>query len=219
MADIEDLSGILFEAVHDYISRRNQLARAFFFSRPTQIRKHLEPFDAFENALGGLPRGLGIVLPDVINNVREFGRWPGCSSELGSRAEKLVDMADTTSSCSTRPPWSAAAMPRSTPSIKRARRSSMLLTVSATTCAAFLPLRAANCLSRASVSGVKWTSLCFQRLALPIVSGKTKTPGIKIQDTRLIRLMEVLLNAGTQLNGWRTAQVHQAILTAFGLSA
>ena len=30
--------------------------------------------------------------------------------------------------------------------------------------------------------------------------------------------MEVLLNAGTQLNGWRTAQIHQAILTAFDLS-
>ena len=58
----------------------------------------------------------------------------------------------------------------------------------------------------------------FQRLALPIVSGKTKIPGIKIHDTRIIRLMEVLLNAGTQLNGWRTAQIHQAILTAFGLS-
>ena len=57
----------------------------------------------------------------------------------------------------------------------------------------------------------------FQRLALPIVSGKTKIPGIKIHDTRIIRLMEVLLNAGTQLNGWRTAQIHQAILTAFGL--
>jgi hypothetical protein len=53
---------------------------------------------------------------------------------------------------------------------------------------------------------------------LPIVSGKTKIPGIKIPDTRIIRLMEVLLNAGIQLNGWRTAQIHQAILTAFALS-
>lgn len=57
----------------------------------------------------------------------------------------------------------------------------------------------------------------FQRLALPIASGKTKIPGIKIQDTRIIRLMEVLLNAGTQLNGWKTAQIHQAILTTFAL--
>jgi len=58
----------------------------------------------------------------------------------------------------------------------------------------------------------------FQRLALPIASGKTKISGIRIQDTRMIRLMQVLLNGGTQLNGWRTAQMHQAILTAFGLA-
>ena len=30
--------------------------------------------------------------------------------------------------------------------------------------------------------------------------------------------MEVLLNGGTQLNGWRAAQIHYAILTTFGLS-
>jgi hypothetical protein len=59
----------------------------------------------------------------------------------------------------------------------------------------------------------------FQRLALPIVSGKTKIPGIKIQDTRMIRLMEVLLHGGTQLNGWRTAHIHHTILTTFALSS
>ena len=31
--------------------------------------------------------------------------------------------------------------------------------------------------------------------------------------------MEVLLHGGTQLNGWRSADVHQAILATFGLSA
>jgi hypothetical protein len=31
--------------------------------------------------------------------------------------------------------------------------------------------------------------------------------------------MEVLLHGGTQLNGWRSADIHQAILTTFGLSA
>lgn len=59
----------------------------------------------------------------------------------------------------------------------------------------------------------------FQRLALPIPSGKTKVPGIKIQDTRMIRLMEVLLHAGTKLGGWRTSQIHEAILTSFGIKA
>jgi len=57
------------------------------------------------------------------------------------------------------------------------------------------------------------------RLALPILCGHTKIAGIKIQDTRMIRLMEVLLHGGTLVAGWRSAQIHQAILTAFGLSA
>jgi hypothetical protein len=57
----------------------------------------------------------------------------------------------------------------------------------------------------------------FQRLALPITSGHTRVPGIKIQDTRMIRLMEVLLHRGTQIAGWRSPQIHQAILSAFGL--
>jgi DNA-binding HxlR family transcriptional regulator len=59
----------------------------------------------------------------------------------------------------------------------------------------------------------------FQRLALPITSGRTRLPGIKIQDTRILRLMEVFLHAGTHLGGWRTAQIHEAILAAFGLKA
>ena len=35
----------------------------------------------------------------------------------------------------------------------------------------------------------------------PVASGKTKIAGIKIHDTRMMRLMEVLLHGGTQLNG------------------
>lgn len=58
----------------------------------------------------------------------------------------------------------------------------------------------------------------FQRLALPITTGRTRVPGIKMHDTRMVRLMEVLLHTGTQIHGWRTAQLHEAILTAFGLT-
>lgn len=58
----------------------------------------------------------------------------------------------------------------------------------------------------------------FQRLAKPILSGKTKIPGIKIQDTRMLRLMEVLLHGGSELAGWRTAQIHEAIRAAFELT-
>jgi hypothetical protein len=35
----------------------------------------------------------------------------------------------------------------------------------------------------------------------------------------MMRLLEVLLHGGTQLGGWRTAQIHAAILAACGLSA
>ena len=35
----------------------------------------------------------------------------------------------------------------------------------------------------------------------------------------MMRLMQVLLHRGTQLNGWRSADIHHAILTTFGLSA
>ena len=59
----------------------------------------------------------------------------------------------------------------------------------------------------------------FQRLALPVTCGRTQIAGIKIQDTRMMRLMEVLLHGGPQLHGWRTAQMHGAIRAAFGLSA
>jgi hypothetical protein len=59
----------------------------------------------------------------------------------------------------------------------------------------------------------------FQQLALPVNSGKTRVPGIKIQDTRMIRLMEVLLHSATKLSGWRTAEIHRAILEAFHLKA
>lgn len=58
----------------------------------------------------------------------------------------------------------------------------------------------------------------FQRLALPIISGRSKIPGIKIHDTRMVRMMEVLLHGGTQLHGWTSAQLRHAILTMFALS-
>jgi hypothetical protein len=58
----------------------------------------------------------------------------------------------------------------------------------------------------------------FQRLALPIPTASGRVPGIKIHDTRMLRLMEVLLHAGTKVLGWRTAEIHQAILSSFSLA-
>ena len=57
----------------------------------------------------------------------------------------------------------------------------------------------------------------FQRMALPVTAGQTKIAGIKIHDTRMMRLMEALLHGGT--HGWRSADIQPAVLTAFGLSA
>jgi hypothetical protein len=59
----------------------------------------------------------------------------------------------------------------------------------------------------------------LQRLALPITTGTAKYPGIKIHDTRIIRLMEVLLHGGTVVSGWTARQIHEAILTTFAIGA
>jgi len=59
----------------------------------------------------------------------------------------------------------------------------------------------------------------LQRLALPVTVGTAKFPGIKIHDTRMIRLMEILLHGGTTVGGWTAKQIHDALLTAFQLSA
>jgi hypothetical protein len=58
----------------------------------------------------------------------------------------------------------------------------------------------------------------LQRIALPITIGSVRYPGIKIHETRIIRLLEVLLHGGTQVGGWTTRQIHEAVLTTFGLS-
>ena len=58
----------------------------------------------------------------------------------------------------------------------------------------------------------------LQRLALPITVGSVRYPGIKIQDTRIIRLLEVLLHGGNTVGGWTAKQIHQAVLTTFQLS-
>lgn len=58
----------------------------------------------------------------------------------------------------------------------------------------------------------------FERLAKPVAVGRTTIPGIKIHDTRMLRLMEILLHGGSQLAGWRTAQMHRAVLEAFGVT-
>ena len=58
----------------------------------------------------------------------------------------------------------------------------------------------------------------LQRIALPITIGSVRHPGIKIHETRVIRLMEVLLHGGPHVGGWTAKETHEAVLTTFGLS-
>jgi hypothetical protein len=57
----------------------------------------------------------------------------------------------------------------------------------------------------------------LQRIALPISIGSVRYPGIKIHETRIIRLLEVLLHGGSNISGWAAKQIHQAVLTTFSL--
>ncbi len=59
----------------------------------------------------------------------------------------------------------------------------------------------------------------LQTLAQPIMVGQTRIPGIKIHDPRPLRLLELLLHQGTQLTGWTTRQIHEAVLSAYGLKS
>jgi hypothetical protein len=58
----------------------------------------------------------------------------------------------------------------------------------------------------------------LQRIALPVTIGSVRYPGIKIHDTRIIRLLEVLLHNGSTAGGWTAKQIHQAVLATFQLS-
>jgi hypothetical protein len=46
----------------------------------------------------------------------------------------------------------------------------------------------------------------LQRLALTITIGAVRYPGIKIHDSRVIRLLEVLLHSGSNVGGWTAKQ-------------
>ena len=58
----------------------------------------------------------------------------------------------------------------------------------------------------------------FQRLALPIKKGKSRIPGIKIHDTRMIRLMETLIHANSSIDGLTSAFIHKTIRETYELS-
>jgi hypothetical protein len=59
----------------------------------------------------------------------------------------------------------------------------------------------------------------LQRLALPVIIGSVRYPGIKLHDARIMRLLEVLLHGGNTVGGWTTKQIHENLLATFQLSA
>ena len=58
----------------------------------------------------------------------------------------------------------------------------------------------------------------LQRIALPITTGSVHYAGIKIHETRIIRLLEVLLHGGNNLGAWSAKHIHQVILESFQLT-
>jgi hypothetical protein len=58
----------------------------------------------------------------------------------------------------------------------------------------------------------------LERLAHPIQKGSTRVAGIKIHDTRMIRLMEVLIDAGTTISAFSARNIHQTLLERFRIS-
>jgi hypothetical protein len=58
----------------------------------------------------------------------------------------------------------------------------------------------------------------LQRLALPLNVGSVRYRGIKIHDTRILRLLEVLLHGGNTVGGWTAKEIYEGVLTTFQLS-
>ena len=58
----------------------------------------------------------------------------------------------------------------------------------------------------------------LERLAHPIQKGSTRIAGIKIHDTRMIRLMEVLIDAGSTIHAYRSRDIHRILLERFRIS-
>jgi hypothetical protein len=58
----------------------------------------------------------------------------------------------------------------------------------------------------------------LEYLAHPVMKGSTRIAGIKIHDTRMIRLMEVLLDAGSTIHAYRSRDIHRVLLERFRIS-
>ena len=55
-------------------------------------------------------------------------------------------------------------------------------------------------------------------LARPVIVGTRRVPGLKLEDDRVIRLLEALLHPGTFVADWTTREVHARLLTRHRLT-
>jgi hypothetical protein len=56
-------------------------------------------------------------------------------------------------------------------------------------------------------------------LARPVVVGRRRVPGLRLEDDRVIRLLEGLVHPGTFVADWTTREVHARLLTRHRLTA
>jgi hypothetical protein len=52
----------------------------------------------------------------------------------------------------------------------------------------------------------------LRALAQPIMLGRRRVPGLKLEDDRVLRLLEILLHPGTFVADWTTGEVHARLL-------
>lgn len=58
----------------------------------------------------------------------------------------------------------------------------------------------------------------LETLAQPVMQGNTRVPGIKLHDTRIIRLMQVMLHGGALIRGFKSSEIHQIVLATFSIA-
>ena len=55
-------------------------------------------------------------------------------------------------------------------------------------------------------------------IAQPVIIGETRIPGIKLHETRMIRLLETMMHYGTELNGWPSKTIYEAAVMNYELT-
>ena len=64
---------------------------------------------------------------------------------------------------------------------------------------------------------INFSSDVFNQLSKPVLSGKVKVPGIKIENDRIIRLMEFLLRFASGFDLIRARNIYNIILKSYGI--